>query len=307
MGMRRLLIVGCGDVALRMVSLLRGRYRLYALTHSIERHELLRAYGITPLSGDLDDAHSLSRLAGVPHDVLHFAPPPNVGNSDGRTGNLIRALQKARSIPQRLVYISTSGVYGDCRGEVVQEHRPLRPQSDRARRRADAEHRLRQWGRSSGVTVVILRVPGIYAEDRLPLDRLRRGTPVLVELDDPFTNHIHADDLARIVLAALSRGRSQRAYHAADGSWLRMGEYFDLVAESFGLPRPPRVSREQASERIPESLMSFMRESRRLTNRRLREELRYRLRYPTVAHGVRHAAQARCTAAGSIRQPAGSV
>jgi nucleoside-diphosphate-sugar epimerase len=290
--MRRLLIVGCGDVALRMVPLLRGRYRLYALTHSRDRHALLRALGITPLSGDLDDADSLTRLSGVPHDVLHFAPPPSAGSRDVRTGNLIRALRNARSLPQRLVYISTSGVYGDCAGAVVAEHRPVNPESDRARRRADAERRLRQWGRESGVQVILLRVPGIYAEDRLPLDRLRRGVPVLAGEDDPYTNHIHAEDLARIVHVALSRGRGQRAYNAADGSWLRTGEYFDLVADRFGLPRPPRVAREAAGDRIPEALLSFMRESRRLANRRLREELRYRLRFPDIAQAVDRAVHA---------------
>jgi nucleoside-diphosphate-sugar epimerase len=289
--MRRLLIVGCGDVALRMVPLLRGRFRLYALNRSQERHALLRAHGITPLSGDLDDAASLARLAGLPHDVVHLAPPPNVGSHDARTANLIRVLRKARSIPQRLVYISSSGVYGDCGGAVVEEHRRVNPQSDRARRRADAERRLRRWGRDSGVRVMILRVPGIYAADRLPLERIRQGIPVLDEQDDPYTNHIHAEDLARIVLAALSRGRSQRAYHAADGGWLRMGEYFDLVARHFALSRPPRVSREAASGRIPPALMSFMRESRRLANRRLREELRYRLRYPSVEQAISEAAR----------------
>jgi nucleoside-diphosphate-sugar epimerase len=290
--MRRLLVVGCGDVALRMVPLLRDRYRLYALTHSQERRALLRAHGITPLSGDLDHADSLVRLSGLPHDVLHFAPPPSAGSRDERTGNLIRALRTARSIPQRLVYISTSGVYGDCGGAVVAEHRPIHPESDRARRRADAERRLRHWGRDSSVRVIILRVPGIYAQDRLPLDRLRRGVAVLAGEDDPYTNHIHAEDLARIVIVALSRGRGQRAYNAADGAWLRMGEYFDLVADRFGLPRPPRVGREAAADHVPEPLMSFMRESRRLANRRLLEELRYRLRYPSVEQAVDMAAHA---------------
>ena len=231
--MKRLLIVGCGDVGMRMLPLLRGRYRLFALTRPArEREATLRALGVTPLAGDLDDAQSLCRLSGLPHDVLHFAPPPGAGAHDGRTGNLIRALQKARSIPQRLVYISTSGVYGDCGGRLVHEHQPLRPQTERAVRRADAERQLREWGRRSGVGVVILRVPGIYAADRLPLQRLRAGTPALVASEDPYTNHIHADDLARVVVAALARGRGQRIYNASDDSALRMGEYFDLVADT---------------------------------------------------------------------------
>jgi nucleoside-diphosphate-sugar epimerase len=295
--MKRLLIVGCGDVALRMVGLLRGRYRLFALSHSVQRHGLLRDHGIVPLPGNLDDPATLSRLAGLPHDVLHFAPPPNQGSLDSRTSNLIRALRRRRSIPQRLVYISTSGVYGDCRGELVDERSPLRPESDRARRRVDAERMLRAWGRDSGVGVVILRVPGIYAANRLPIERLRAGTPALAHAEDAYSNHIHADDLARIVLAALSRGRAGRAYNASDGAWLKMGDYFDLVAESLGLPLPPRISRREAERRVPQPLLSFMRESRRLSNRRLKEELRVRLRYPSVAEGLAEAPRLRLTPA----------
>lgn len=313
--MKRLLIVGCGDVGMRTLPLLRGRYRLFALVRPGGRREpALRALGVTPVTGDLDDAQSLYRLAGLPHDVLHFAPPAGAGARDWRTSNLIRALQKARSIPQRLVYISTSGVYGDCGGRVVHEHELLRPQTERAMRRVDAERQLRDWGRRSGVGVVILRVPGIYAPDRLPLQRLRAGTPALTEPEDPYTNHIHADDLARIVAAALVRGRAQRAYNASDDSALRMGEYFDLVADCVGLPRAPRVSRQAAQGQIPEALLSFMRESRRLANTRLRRELRMRLRYPTVAAGLAqiapdlpgHGAQA-AAARPAARPSAGST
>lgn len=284
--MRRLLIVGCGDVGLRMAAALRGRWRAFALTRSEDRHALLRAHGVTPVTGDLDHPGTLERLAGLAQDVVHFAPPPGAGTRDARTANLIRALAKGGSLPQRLVYISTSGVYGDCGGAVVHETQRLRPASDRARRRLDAERQLRAWGAEAGVHVSILRVPGIYAAERLPLARLRAGTPVLEAERDPYTNHIHADDLARIVIAALSRGRAGRAYNASDDSWMKMGEYFDLVADQFGLPHPPRVSWEAAQAAIPENMLSFMRESRRLANHRLKKELRVSLRYPSVRHGV---------------------
>jgi nucleoside-diphosphate-sugar epimerase len=236
-------------------------------------------------------------LAGLPHDILHLAPPPSQGSLDSRTSNLIRALRRSGSIPQRLVYISTSGVYGDCSGALVDEPRPLRPQSDRARRRADAERLLRAWGRESGVRVMILRVPGIYAADRLPIERIQAGTPALTQPEDAYTNHIHADDLTRIVHAALARGRPGRIYNAADGSWLKMGDYFDLVAKSFDLPPPPRVSRMEAETLVSETLMSFMRESRRLSNRRMKQELRVRLRYPNVAAGLAEAVRLRLGAA----------
>lgn len=291
--MRRLLIVGCGDVGLRTARALRGRWRVYALVRSGERHAQLRDTGIIPVAGDLDDPESLDRLGGIAQDVVHLAPPPGEGIRDARTANLLRALAKGGSLPQRLVYISTSGVYGDCGGALVNETRSVRPASDRARRRVDAECRLRAWGVEHGVPVSILRVPGIYAAERLPLERLRAGTPVLCADEDPYTNHIHADDLARIVIAALSRGRAGRAYNASDDSGMKMGDYFDLVADEFGLPHPPRISWATAQRTLSPTQLSFMGESRRLANRRLKKELRVSLHYPSVAHGVSAARERR--------------
>jgi nucleoside-diphosphate-sugar epimerase len=269
-----------------MVSLVRGRYRVYALSRSPQSNAALRALGIIPLRGDLDQPETLAIIAGLAHDVVHFAPPPNRGAHDTRTARLIAALAKGRSLPQQLVYISTSGVYGDCSGELVSETRPARPQTDRALRRADAERRLRNWGARNGVRVSILRVPGIYAADRLPLARLEKGTPALKTEEDSFVNHVHADDLARIVVAALHHAHPGRMYNAADDAPQKMGDYFDLVADRFGLPRPPRIARSEATGILPENLLSFMRESRRLVNRRIKQELRFKLRYPTVADGI---------------------
>jgi nucleoside-diphosphate-sugar epimerase len=179
------------------------------------------------------------------------------------------------------VYVSTSGVYGNCGGEWVAETRAVAPVNSRAVRRVDAERQLRAWGRRHGVQVAILRAPGIYAADRLPLERIRRGTPALVSDDDSYTNHIHADDLARLAWAALFRGRSQRIYHAVDAHPLKMGDWFDNCADAFGLPRPPRVERAEAEKVLSEALLSFLRESRRLSNARAVRELRLKYRYPT--------------------------
>ncbi len=284
--MRRLLIIGCGDVALRAAPLLHSRYRIYALTRSHDRVPAFRAQGLVPIVGDLDDPSSLRGLAGIAHDVLHCAPPPSRGSRDTRTAHLIAALAKAKSLPQHFVYISTSGVYGNCEGAWVDETRPARPQTARAHRRVDAERRLREWGRRSGVRICVLRAPGIYSEARLPLKRLSAGTPALQADDDAYTNHIHADDLARMAVAALSFGAPGRMYNASDDSVLKMGDYFDLVADRYGLPRPPRVSREEAGRCIEPGLLSFMGESRRLSNRRIKRELRLKLRYPTVRDGI---------------------
>jgi nucleoside-diphosphate-sugar epimerase len=190
---------------------------------------------------------------------------------------------------RRLVYASTSGVYGDCGGARFDETRAVNPGTDRARRRVDAEVQLRAWGRACGVGVTVLRIPGIYAADRAgghPRERLARGTPVLVPEDDVYTNHIHADDLARACVAALHRGLPQRVVHASDDSELQMGAYFDLAAALCRLPPPPRITRAQAARQLSPMLLSFMSESRRLDNRRLKAELRLRLRYPTVASGL---------------------
>jgi nucleoside-diphosphate-sugar epimerase len=184
------------------------------------------------------------------------------------------------------VYISTSGVYGDCGGEWVDETRPVNPQTPRAARRVDAERQLLAWGERHNSAVVVLRAPGIYAAGRLPVDRLVQGTPVLADQDDVYTNHIHADDLAAVALAALDPAAPAGIYNASDDTQMKMGEYFDLVAARLGLPRPPRVTRAEAAQSIPAAMLSFMGESRRLDNRKIKERLGVKLAYPTVYEGV---------------------
>ena len=271
-----LLIVGCGDVGLRAARLLRGRWRLVALTSDAARVPALRAAGIVPLTGDLDRPASLGRLAGIADAVLHLAPPPGSGPTDTRTAHLVQALARSARA-RRIVYGSTSGVYGDCGGERVAETHTLQPATDRARRRVDAEQRLLHFGRSHGVAVTILRIPGIYALGRRggdPRERLARGTPVLAVEDDVHTNHIHADDLARACAAALHRGPAPRAVNVSDDSALKMGAYFDLAADRFALPRPPRLARAEAATQLSPMQMSFLSESRRLDNERMKRELR---------------------------------
>ncbi|MDR2112817.1 MAG: SDR family oxidoreductase [Candidatus Accumulibacter sp.] len=284
--MQTLLIVGCGDIARRTLPYLAGRYRIVALLRDAREAAFWRARGAFPLLADLDRPASLRRVAGLADAVLHFAPPTASGPRDVRMRWLLAALRRGSSLPRRFVYISSSGVYGDCAGARVAETRPPRPLTARARRRVDAERQLRRFGRDARVCVSILRAPGIYAADRLPLDRLRRGWPALREEDDVFTSHIHADDLARLVCAALRRGGPNRVYNAADDSCLKMGDYFDLVADRRGLPRPPRVSRQEAERTLSPARFSFMSESRRLDNGRLRREFGARLRYPVIADGL---------------------
>lgn len=275
----------------RAAAFLPAHLNVMALTSSPERRSTLRAQGITPLLGNLDVAASLRRLSGLAHRVLHLAPPPNddpLEKTDPRTQAVLRAL-RLRSLPQAVVYGSTSGVYGDCQGQWVDETRVVAPTTARAHRRVHAEATLRHFGRSASVAVHVLRIPGIYAPNRAggtPRERLLKGSPALLTNDDVYTNHIHADDLARACLAALFVGKPQRISNVSDDTDLKMGDYFDLAADLYGLPRPARISRTQAIAELPAMQMSFMSESRRLSNERMKRELRLVLRYPTVAEGL---------------------
>lgn len=287
----RVLIVGCGDVGLRAAKALRGRVVLRALSSTPGRTVALREAGVTALAGDLDAPATLRRLAGIATRLVHLAPPATQHSGawwrDFRTLSLARALA-LRSKPRSFVYASTSGVYGDCGGAIVTEARPPAPRTPRAQRRLDAERALRHFGRRTGARVSVLRVPGIYAADRPggPRERLAQGAPVLRDEDDVYTNHVHADDLARIAIAALWRGASQRTYNANDDTQLKVGQYYDLVADSCGAARPRRVPRSAAEQELSLNSLGFMNESRRMSNVRMKRELKVKLRYPTVAQGL---------------------
>jgi nucleoside-diphosphate-sugar epimerase len=286
----RILVVGCGDVGLRLLNQGVRHIRWLALTSNPERVPGLRQTGALPVVGNLDQADTLARLAGVAQRVVHLAPPPPQGSSDARTRHLTLALAK-RSSPRQWVYASTTGVYGDGQGQWLDETYVVRPQTDRAMRRVDAENQLRwlaraQWGRTA---VSVLRIPGIYAPDRVggtPRERLLRGSPILVAEHDVYTNHIHANDLARAVWLALWRGRNQRCYNICDDTSMLMGDYFEGAADLYGLPRPPRVSRSVAQTQLTPMQWSFMSESRRLRNHRMKQELRLKLHHPDVLRGL---------------------
>lgn len=286
LGKPRLLVVGCGDVGMRLLPLLTARYRVFALTSQPGRCAELRAAGAIPVVADLDRPRTLARLAGLARRVVHLAPPQPQGALDVRTRNLTAILPEGAQV----VYVSTSGVYGDRGGRLTPETTPVAPRNARAARRVDAERVLRAWALAARGRVTILRAPGIYAADRLPLERLQRGTPALAADDDVYTNHIHADDLARLSLAALRHGKPSRVYNASDDTHMKMGAYFDLVADAFGLARPPRLGRAELERVVTPVQLSFMSESRRLDNSRLRE-LRVRLLHPRVEAVVQAAAR----------------
>jgi nucleoside-diphosphate-sugar epimerase len=284
--MNPVFLVGCGYVGRYVARCVQAEGRaVAALARSEKSSVALRAQGLQAVRGDLDNPASLTALPVEGALIYYFVPPPSTGTIDPRMTNFLNAITNA-TLPARIVLISTSGVYGDCQGEWVTEGRPPRPDADRARRRLDAEQQLLAWGEAHAVPVVILRVPGIYGPGRLPEKRLRAGEPVLREEESPWSNRVHIEDLVRACLAAGQRGRPNAVYNISDGHPTTMTDYFNRVADALGLKRPPQITLAQARAELSEGMQSYLAESKRLDNRRMREELGVEPRYPDLALGL---------------------
>ncbi len=241
------------------------------------------AAAVTAYLGDLDHPRDLPALPTAASWVFYFAPPPPQGNTDPRIDGFLHAISNS-ALPRKIIYISTSGVYGDYQGAWVTEDSTVNPATDRARRRLAAERLLRDWEQRNDVPAVILRVGGIYGPGRLPLERLRQGTPVLREADCGYTNRIHADDLAMVCMAAAQHGHG--IYNISDGHPTTMADYFNKVAKRYELPAPPQIGLDQAKQVLSPEMMSYLMESRRLDNHKMLRELGVKLRYPTLTEGL---------------------
>ncbi|MBK1655545.1 SDR family oxidoreductase [Allochromatium vinosum] len=286
--MQHIVIVGCGYVGERLARqyIERGDSVL-GLVRSRSGLERLAAAGIPAVRHDLTGADPMpGSLAGT--RLFHLAPPPAQGQEDLHTRRLVASFDQAGH-PRRLVYISTTGVYGDCAGAWVDEDWPTQPTLDRSRRRLDAEECLRRWSREHGGELIVLRVAGIYGPDRLPLERLKRGLPLVRPEEAPYSNRIHVDDLVTVCVAAMERGRHGAIFNVSDGQPSTMTDYFIRIAEAAGLPHPPLITMAEASAHLSEGMMGYMSESRRLSSRRLREDLGVELQYPALAEGLAQA------------------
>ncbi|MDT8318257.1 MAG: SDR family oxidoreductase [bacterium] len=284
--MENIFIVGCGYIGSRVSRLerLEGS-RVAAMVRSESSVDLLEQEGIKVFMGDLDDAASLNGLPLEKALVYYFAPPPSEGVVDLRMDRFLSSIDPS-SLPGRVVLISTTGVYGNCGGDWVTEGRPAAPEADRAKRRLSAETILRSWGEANSIPVIMLRVPGIYGPGKLPEKRLREGLPVLREEDSPFSNRVHADDLARACVAAARRGEGGGIYNISDGHPTTMTNYFYKVADHLGLPRPPAISLDEARRQLSAGMLSYLAESKRLDNRKMREELGVEPLYPDLDSGL---------------------
>jgi nucleoside-diphosphate-sugar epimerase len=278
-------IIGCGDIGKRLaIAYQKSMFEVTGWVASSKSARRLQQLNITAVQLDLDQ---LALQAGSLAEELlfYFVPPPKFGVVDSRVGHLIGALSKAVK-PQKVVYLSTSGVYGDCQGEWVDEQRKPQPTVDRAKRRLDAEQQWQAWSRRSGVPLVIPRVAGIYGPGKLPIERIGKGLPMVAEMDAPITNHIHSLDLVRIAMAAMERGEDGALFNVCDGRPESMTRYFNRVADYLQLPRPPQISLHEAKQQLSPGMLSYLAESRRLSNRKLLKELGVVLQYPELEQGL---------------------
>ena len=285
---KSVIIFGFGDIGQRVARLWQAEgLPVYGLARSEDKQRLMAQLGVIPLQADLDEPASLSSLPELEDSLLYwFVPPPRTGQTDPRMKTLLHYLDE-QTLPSRIIAISTTGVYGDQQGRLVDEDTPPNPQVDRARRRLDMETQLRDWGDQHPVPVILLRVGGIYGPDRLPLKRIREGIPVLMPELSPKTNRIHADDLARVCVAAALKPTESRIYNVSDGQDSDMTEYFFTLADFFDLPRPPAVDWPEAEKTISPGMLSYLRESRRMDTRRMQRELGVKLLYPNLLAGLK--------------------
>lgn len=281
------MILGCGYLGQRVArAALDAGAPVTGVVRSAESAAALRQAGIEARLLDLDQALPSADLPELRDaELFYFAPPPRQGTDETRVGRLVAGFEQLGQ-PCRVVYLSTTGVYGDCAGAWVDENRPADPRVDRARRRWDGEQRFRAWSRATGGELVILRVAGIYGPDKLPLARLRRGEPTVRESEAPYTNRIHIDDLVEVCRAAMARGRNGAIYNASDGTPGNMTDYFNRVADWAGLARPPQISLAEAESRLSAGMLSYLRESRRLDSRKLQQELGVEFKYPDLQSGL---------------------
>jgi nucleoside-diphosphate-sugar epimerase len=290
--MKKVCISGCGDIGQRVAKRYlkdathsNTKVEVYGLTRREEVRHQLQEIGIKPVIADLDQPVSLAKLPSKGATLLHLAPPPGTGQTDPRFRTLLHACNQS-GLPAKIILLSTTAVYGDCQGNWIDESEPVNPQTDRGRRRLDAENALREWANEYQVPYAILRVSGIYGPGRLPVERLKKGLPILQEEQAPFSNRIHQDDLAMVCVAAAERAPNSAIYNVCDGHPSTMSHYFKSVAAAVGLPLPPEIDREQAQKQLSAGMLSYLNESRRMHNTKLLQGLGIILQYPDLTAGL---------------------
>ena len=280
-------IIGFGDIGQRVAAIWQDKdLTVSGLARSHTRHQIMQVHNITPIVADLNKPETLQNINLANALVYYFVPPPATGKTDPHMANFLSAI-KVDTLPARIIAISTSGVYGDCQGETISEERATNPQANRAHRRLDMEQQLQAWAKKTTVPIIILRVGGIYSCERLPLERIKKGTPLLHEHLAPKTNRIHADDLTQVCVAAALKGKADNIYNVSDGCESNMTDYFITLANFFNLPHPPLVGWTEAEKIISKGMLSYLKESRRMDNTKMMIQLEINLKYPNLIAGLK--------------------
>lgn len=280
-------IAGCGDIGRRVARRWQAKgLPVTGLVNSTSSLNTLKERKVKAVQVDLDDESPVFPALAANSLIYYFVPPPSQGVVDSRCQHFLLALSAQVVKPKRIVVISTTGIYGDCGGALINEEQPANPMVDRARRRYDMEQQLKHWCEQHAVELIILRVGGIYGPQRLPIKRVREGIPVLDEVLAPKTNRIHEEDLADICVAAARVDFDFRIYNVSDGSNSNMTEYFYILADHFNLPRPPAVDWQEAERVMSKGMLSYLKESRRIDNARMLKELEITLSYPSLETGL---------------------
>jgi len=286
--LKNVFISGCGDIGCRVAEIWQAKgAKVRALARNQDSETSLKIRHIEPIKGDLDDADSLNGLALANTVLYHFAPPPMIGVTDPRFSALLNAITSPKYAPTKVILISTSAVYGDCQGKWIDENAATAPTTDRGKRRLEAENTLQNWSQQTHIPYTILRVPGIYGPNRLPIERIESGVPILKEAESPFTNRIHADDLAAICVCVADTRANNSLYNVSDGHPGTMAEYFKAIANAFHLPPPPEIDMAEAQRVLSQGMLSYLKESRRIKNDKLLGDLDITLRYPNLELGLK--------------------
>lgn len=284
-------ILGCGEVGRRLVKalLLQGYSadNIIGFVKSSQSMELCAQLGVIGLRFNLD---KLGRDLSACNDssVYYMVAPQKTGETDLRSEAVINHMSDRGIRPKKVVLISTTGVYGDCNGEWVTELSETKPQTERGKRRLNSEQQWLHWGKLSNVPVVVLRVPGIYANSRLPRERIAQKIPVVRPEECGFTNRIHADDLALMCVAAMRKANAGEVFNATDGVPGKISEYLTEAAKVLGLESPPEISMDEGQSILSSGMLSYLSESRKISNDKILRILNFDLRYPDFREGIKY-------------------
>lgn len=284
--MTKTVIVGCGSVGRRIARLcIENAQEVVAISQTESSQKQNAELGANAICMDFDQPlHQANKLFDSAQ-LYYLVPPQKQGVTDLRSQQFLSWLGN-QLLPQKVVLISTTGVYGDCNGEWVTEKTSINPQTERGQRRADSEQQWHSWCESKKIPLTILRVPGIYSNDRLPRERLQRGVPVVDANECGYTNRIHAEDLARVSIVAMQQAKHGTIYNVTDGTPGKITEYLQAAAQALSLPQPPIISMQEAQQQLSSGMLSYLSESRRISNQRMLDELGVELLYPDFKQGL---------------------